>query len=339
VKLSNRELPLLDVVVAAKPMTSSSPPFSASISPVNHPLLFITCLVVHLAACSSPAQTAAPPSPSPIEFVDAWGTHGDGPGQLNTPVAMAGDGESNIYIADAGNGYIHKFSVSGEARLSFQDDRANLHPVDIAVDAGAAIYVADAHLGTVVVYFSDGMHHRDLRVGSLTGARESLRIGVDAFGTIFVTAKRPYGVRKFNTALRPAGSWGGAAARQASVDNPSALAVGPDTLVYINDSGRSQITAYDSRGTIQHIFSLAADAGGPALDGIAVSAKYVFAVDTRRPTVYIWTLDGTFRLGEDLSAWIPGSSVTPRKLVVTPAGELLVLDAAASRVFRFRLHL
>jgi sugar lactone lactonase YvrE len=298
------------------------------------------CIAAAVTGCSRPAQTAAaPPPPAPIEYVDAWGTHGDGPGQLTAPVAMTGDGESNIYIVDAASGYIHKFSTSGEPRLSFQDDRANLHPVDVAVDAGGAIYVADAHRGTVVIYFSDGMHHRELRVGSLPAARESLRIGVDAYGTIFATAKRPFGVRKFNTALRLAGSWGGAAAQGAAIDNPSALAVGPDGLVYIHDSGRSQIGVYDATGTLQRALSVPAQTGEAALDGIAIDAKYVFAVDTRRPTVYIWTLDGTYRLGEDLSAWIPGGSVTPRKLVVTPAGELLVLDVAASRVFRFRLHL
>jgi DNA-binding beta-propeller fold protein YncE len=253
---------------------------------------------------------------------------------------MAGDAESNIYIVDGANGFVHKFSTSGEPRLSFQDDRTNLHPVDVAVDAGAAIYVADAHRSTVTVYFPDGMHHRDLRVGSLPAPlRESLRIGVDAYGTVFATAKRPFGVHKFNTALHPAGAWGGGPAQAAGIDNPSALAVGPDGLIYISDSGRSQISVYDATGTLQRALSVPAEAGEATLDGIAINAKNVFAVDTKRPTLYIWALDGTYRLGEDLSAWIPGGSVTPRKLVVTPAGELLVLDVAASRVFRFRLHL
>jgi hypothetical protein len=300
------------------------------------------CVAAGLSGCSRPVQTAAAqaPAPPPIEYVDAWGTPGDGPGQLSAPVAMAGDGESNIYIVNASNGYVHKFSTSGEPRLSFQDDRTDLHPVDVAVDAGAAIYVADAHRSTITVYFSDGMHHRDLHIGFLPApARESLRIGVDAYGTIFVTAKRPFGVRKFNTALRPSGSWGGASAKESGIDNPTALVVGPDGLVYINDAGRSQISVYDSTGTPQRALSLPPEAGHAVLDGLAVNAKYVFAVDTQRPTVYIWALDGTYRLGEDLSAWIPGGSVTPRKLAVTPAGELLVLDVAASRVFRFRLHL
>ena len=301
---------------------------------------FPLSVVLCVAACSRPAQTAArAPQPPPLEYVDAWGTHGDGPGQLNEPVAMAADGETNIYIADAGNGYIHKFSISGEPRLSFQDDRGNLRPVDIAVDAGAAIYVADAHRGTVVIYFSDGMHHRELRLGSGALVRDSLRIGVDAYGTIFATAKRPFGVHKFTTALRAAGSWGGTAAKEAGVLDPSALVVGPDGLVYVNDLGRSEIAVYDGRGTPQRTLTLPANAADTQLDGIAVDAKYVFAVDTKHPNLHVWALDGTYRMSEDLSAWIHAIPAGPRKLAVTPAGELFVLDIAAPRVFRFRLHL
>jgi sugar lactone lactonase YvrE len=301
---------------------------------------FVFCLAVCVAACSRTAQTAAPPPPPPpLEYVDAWGTHGDGPGQLNAPVAMAADGETNIYIADAGDGYIHKFSTSGEPRLSFQDDRGNLRPVDIAVDAGAAMYVADAHRGTVVIYFSDGMHHRELRVGSVAAVRESLHIGVDAYGTIFATAKRPFGVRKFSTALRAAGSWGGLAAKEAGIIDPSALAVGPDGLIYINDLGRGEIAVYDARGAPQRVLTVPAPAGDTQVDGIAVNAKYVFAVDTKHPTLHIWALDGTYRMSEDLSAWIHATPAGPRKLAVTSAGELFVLDIAATRVFRFRLHL
>jgi hypothetical protein len=313
---------------------------------VHRAFLLVPSVAALAAICSGPAQTvsrspsqSSTPSQATVEYVDTWGNHGEGPGQLSAPVAIVGDGETNIYIADAGSGYIHKFSTSGEPRLSFQDDRLNLHPTDIAVDAGAAIYVADAGRRTVVVYFSDGMHHRELRGGALAGARESVHVGVDAYGTIFVTAKQPFGVRKFNTSLRPAGSWGGRRAREASVENPSALVVGQDGLVYINDVGRSQITVFDAKGTVQRTLSVPADVGAAELDGIAVTPKYALAVETKRPTVHVWALDGTYRLSADLSPWIPAGSATPRKLVVTPAGELLVLDITASRVFRFRLHL
>jgi len=295
---------------------------------------------VFVAACSRPSQTAAAPPPPPaFEYLDAWGSQGDGPGQFVKPVAMASDGESIIYIADAATGFIHKFSSSGEPRLSFQDDRTNLRPADIAVDAGAAIYVADGRRATVAIFFSDGMRHRELRTGALSAVRESLHIAVDAYGTIYVTAKHPYGIRKFSPGLRLIGSWGGAAAKDAAIDNPTALAVGPDGLVYVSELARPEIKVYDVTGAPQRTVVVPTDTD-PQLTGIAVNRKFIFAVGTSHPSVYVWALDGSFRMTQDLSTWVPGvgASVT-RKIVVTPAGELLLLDTAAARVFRFRLHL
>src|ERR1700730_18182358 len=205
-------------------------------------LIASNILIPWFAGCSRPARTAAAPAPlPPFEYVDTWGAHGDGPGQFEKPVAMASDGESIIYVVDAATGFIHKFSPSGEPRLSFQDDRTNLSPADIAVDAGAAIYVADGHRGTVAIFFSDGMRHRELRTGAPSAVRESMHIAVDAYGTIFVAAKHPFDLRKFSPALRLIGSWGGAAAKDAAVDNPSAIAVGPDGQLYLSESAQPQI--------------------------------------------------------------------------------------------------
>jgi streptogramin lyase len=298
-------------------------------------------IIPWLAGCSGPAQTApTPPPPPAFEYVDTWGSHGDGPGQFDKPVAMASDGESIIYIADAATGFIHKFSPSGEPRLSFQDDRTNLRPADIAVDAGAAIYVADGRRGTVAIFFSDGMRHRELRTGAVSKVRDSLHIAVDPYGTIFVTARHPFGIRKFSPALRAIGSWGGAAAKGPPVDDPSALAVGPDGLVYISESAQPQIKVYDAAGTPQRTLSTPADAADAQLTGIAVNKKFVFAVSATHPSVYVWALDGSFRMTQDVSAWVPGAgSAIIRKIVVTPANDLLLLDTAAARVFRFRLHL
>jgi streptogramin lyase len=307
------------------------------------PLLIGAILV---SGCSRPAQTAAaPPAPlPPFEYVDTWGAHGDGPGQFEKPVAMASDGESIIYIADAATGFIHKFSPSGEPRLSFQDDRTNLRPTDIAVDAGAAIYVADGRRGTVAIFFSDGMRHRELRTGAAPAVRESLHIAVDSYGTIYVVAKHPYGIRKFSPALRLIGSWGGGVAKDASIgaqiDNPSALAVGPDGLVYFSESAQPQIKVYDPTGTPQRTLVVPTDVNDAQLTGLALNHKYIFAVSATHPSVYIWSLDGSYRLTQDLSAWVPGEgSTVVRRIVVTPAGDLLLLDTAAARVFRFRLHL
>jgi hypothetical protein len=257
---------------------------------------------------------------------------------------MASDGESIIYIADAATGFVHKFSPSGEPRLSFQDDRTNIHATDIAVDAGAAIYVADGRRGTVAVFFSDGVRHRELRTNATSAERESLRIAVDAYGTIYATAKHPYGIHKFSPALRLISSWGGTSPKNAPssnpIDEPSALVVGPDGLIYVTESAQPQIKVFDSSGLPQRTLSVPADSADTKLTGLAVNRKFIFAISATHPTVYVWALDGTYRLTQDLSVWVPGTgSSIIRKIVVTPANDLLLLDTAAARVFRFHLHL
>lgn len=299
-----------------------------------------------LCSCSRPAQTVAAQQvpPPPFQYVDTWGSHGDGPGQFSKPVAMASDGESIIYVADAATGFVHKFSPSGEPRLSFQDDRTNIRATDIAVDAGAAIYVADGRRGTVAVFFSDGARHRELRTNATSAERESLHIAVDAYGTIYAAAKHPYGVHKFSPNLRQAGSWGGANSKPAvagqPIDNPSALAIGPDGLVYLCETAQPQIRVYDPTGAPQRTLSVPSDATDAQLTGIAVNHKFIFAVGATHPSIYVWSLDGQYKVTQDLSAWVPGAgSSIVRKIVVTPANDLLLLDTAAARVFRFHLHL
>jgi len=307
---------------------------------VEHWLPALVCSALAV-SCSRPARTvSAQQAPSPaLEYIDTWGSHGEGPGRFSKPVAMASDGESIIYIADAATGFVHKFSPGGEPRLSFQDDRSNIQPIDLAVDAGAAIYVADGRRGTVAVFFSDGIRHRELRTGATSAVRESMHIAVDAHGTIYVAAKDPYGIRKFSPGLRPIGSWGGSASKETPIDNPSSLVVGPDGLVYLCESAQPQIKVYDANGALQRTVVVPTDTD-EKLTGIAVNRKFIFAVSATHPSVYLWSLDGSYRLTQDLSAWVPGAgSAVVRKIVVPPSNDLLLLDTAAARVFRFRLHL
>jgi hypothetical protein len=303
---------------------------------------FLLCAAVINAACSRPAKSAEPrPQPPPFEYAGEWGTHGSGPGQLDIPAGIAVDGDSNVYIADAGSGYVHKFSLAGEPRLSFQDDRVNLHPTEIAVDSGGAIYVPDGQRGSVFIYFPDGTHYRELRTGVGSSARNSLCVGVDAAGNIFVAAKRPFGVHQFSPRLRPLASWAGGQGKESNTDNPAALGVGPDGLVYV--SMGVSIKVFNTSGELQRTLSLPSEAGDARFSGIAVNGKYVVAAEIPRPVVHVWTLDGAYRLQEDLSAWIPaaiaGGPAPARKVALTPAGELLVLDPPHARVLRFRLHL
>jgi streptogramin lyase len=306
-------------------------------------LNFLTLLGILLAAlgpgCGKqpPMATAAVAPPPPLEYAGAWGMRGTGPGQLNAPVGMAADAAGNVYIADAGNACVSKFSALGEPRLSFQDDRLNLHPVSIAVDGGGAIYLGDGVRGSVIIYRPDGSRLREMRLGVQGEISGTLRVAVDAEGHICVAGKKPFGLRKYTWRGRPVSPWKNSAATGAASGEPAGLAAGPDGLLYVSDAARSVIRVYQRDGTLLRM--LTAPGGGVPFAGIAVNAQWIVATDPRGHALHVWTSGGAYRLRADLSPWITATDPSPQAVALTPGGECLVLDAPGARVLRFRLHL
>ncbi|HYA96886.1 MAG TPA: NHL repeat-containing protein [Methylomirabilota bacterium] len=284
-----------------------------------------------------PFAAAAIPPPPPFEFAGAWGARGTGPGQFGAPVALATDTIGNVYVADAGSASVHKFSQLGEPRLSFEDDRAVLHPVSVAVDEGGAIYVADERRGSVIIYKPDGSHFREVRLAlPSAAARSSLRVAIDVDGNIVVAARKPFGLRKYTWRGRPATTWKNAAAGGAGLDEPSGVAADAG-LIYVSDAANGAIRVYQHDGTL--VRTLMAPGERPALGAIAVGHQWVVATDERAHALHVWSVDGGYRLREDLSAWISGSEPSPLGVAFAPGNECLVLDAPAARILRFRLHL
>jgi DNA-binding beta-propeller fold protein YncE len=252
---------------------------------------------------------------------------------------MAADTDSNVLIGDAESGSIQKFSINGEPRLFFQDGRFNVHPTDVAVNAGGGIYVVDEKRGNILIFSPEGDHFSEVQTGVPPAARSSIRIALDSFGTLYVAARQPFGIRKLNSSskLEEIGSGGSTISTQ--LENPTSLAVGPNGLVYVSEAELPEIKVFSSAGGLQRTLSVPSNVVGTKFSGIATSGKFLFAVDAKYPAVHVWTLDGAYRLREDLSSWISGGVESQRKIACTPSGELLILDPLSWRVLRFRLHL
>ena len=306
----------------------------------RHPHFLLLLLAIGLFGVASseptqPAQNSAPPQP-PLEFVGAWGVRGDGPGQVSSPVALAADVAGNVYTVEPASGFVNKFSSAGHPRLSFQDEHVNLHPGSIAVDEAGGIYVADTERGSVFIYYPDGQRYRELNTGAPEASRSSLRIAVDRVGVIYVAGERPFGVRKYNVRGRLLGAWGTPAYKDAAVDEPGGIAWGPDNLVYVSEARLGIIRVYRGGELVRTFKPLDA---GAVLGGVAATGKFVIGADSRNHLIYIWGSDSGYILRGELRNWIAGDAPSPQGVAVTPAGELLVLDAPRARVLRFRLHL
>ncbi len=81
------------------------------------------------------------------QFVAKWGTDQFADGQLRNPLALAVDAAGNVYVVDAGNSRIQKFSSAGAFITKWgshgSGDGQFNSPRGIAVDAAGNVYVTD----------------------------------------------------------------------------------------------------------------------------------------------------------------------------------------------------
>jgi hypothetical protein len=298
--------------------------------------VFVAMYAVSCAKRTDPAPM--PQQPPPFEFLGAWGDKGDGPGKLNTPVALAADSLGRVFFADPGSGFVHKFETSGTPLLSFEDARV-VHASGIAVDSGGAIYVADVERGTLLIYFPDGTFLRSMRIAPQHHFSGPLGISVDDQGNLYVPDPAGSRVVKFDGRGRLVKSWRAPQNAPAMDDRPLAVASAQDGVVFVAYPKTGRVEKYSSDGSWITSWTAAENGAesASAITGFAVAGKYVFTFCATPPRIRVWTLDGQHKLDDNLGGYFEG--IAAPQIAVTPGAELVVLDPASPRVFRFRLHL
>jgi streptogramin lyase len=99
-------------------------------------------------------------------FVDAWGGHGSGPGQLIEPVGIALGPDRNVYVADSGNARISIFTPDGEPVTQWPvpawpvPTPGGVPPAFqpyLAFDTDGNLYATASNAGQVLVFDREGM--------------------------------------------------------------------------------------------------------------------------------------------------------------------------------------
>jgi DNA-binding beta-propeller fold protein YncE len=76
-----------------------------------------------------------------------WGTLGDAPGQFDFPPGVAVDAAGHVYVTDANNDRIQKFTGNGTFLTAWGSAGSGLgelsFPIGIAVDGNGDVYVVD----------------------------------------------------------------------------------------------------------------------------------------------------------------------------------------------------
>jgi DNA-binding beta-propeller fold protein YncE len=296
--------------------------------------------VIFLASCGNRATPASKPqSPPPFEFLGTWGDKGDGPGKLNAPVVIAPDSLGNVFFADPGSGFIHKFESRGTPLFSFEEPRAR-HATGIAVDSGGAIYLAEAPQGTIFVFLPDGNILQTWRSAPQRHFSGVLGITVDDLGNLYVPDPAAWRVDKIDSYGRQVKFWT-ATKTLPSDPRPSSVATSSDGSVFVAYAQSGSVTKFNSDGTRiiswSAVENIAPDS--PPMTGFAVGGQFVFTMTASSSQIRVWTLDGQHKLDADLSAFLGGTTISAPQIAATPHAELLLFDPSVPKIFRFRLHL
>lgn len=261
---------------------------------------------------------------------------GDGPGQLDDPVAIATDSLGNVYVTDAGSQYVQKFNAKGTPLLSFQEDSLK-HPQSIAVDFEGVMYVTDPARAGVFIFLPDDEHHHEFHLKAKGNAENSISIAVDDDGMIYVFDSSADRVLVYSEHLRLEKSWtpvppNGERAHWYS------MGLGYDRSLYFADPPANRLVRFSSDGQLLGTVAPSADADPKISDEFAVSRDYVFVMDANGTMLHVWTLDGKPKLDVDLAPQLGRERGPAPPIALSSRKELFVLDASKPRVLHYRVN-
>jgi len=295
--------------------------------------------IFFLVSCGNRANPSPKPQPPPpFEFLGAWAEKGDGPGQLDQPIAFAADSLGNIFFADPAAGFVHKFESNGTPLQSFEDARVR-HASGIAVDAGGAIYLADAERGSIHLFFPDGTFFQTWRLPAQRHFYGAFGFGLDEEGVLYAPDPEKSRILKFSNRGGLVKSWPAPQKPISADERPSWISVQPDNFVFVAYFSTGRVEKYSSDGSLMASWQAASASSGESnpLSGFAAAGDFVFTMAASSAVIRVWTADGQHKLDADLGASL-GKIAAPQ-IAVTPHEEMLVFDPSAPKVFRFRLHL
>jgi DNA-binding beta-propeller fold protein YncE len=282
---------------------------------------------------------------SPLQFIGQWGAKGNGPGQLDDPEGMATDRIGNVYIADAGSQFVHKFSFEGTPLLSLQEDSLK-EPESIAVDLDGTVYVTDPSRALVFVIFptEERDRHRALRLKTRPSSENSITVAVDDDGMAYVFDQSTAKVFTFSSRLFLRHAWiaspaGMEAVRKKPSDDLGPLELGGDGNLYLADVSANRLLRFSVDGRFLGSVAPPSGVGDRKISNeFVVSRSYIFMMDANSPTLHVWNLDGSPKLDFDLSEQLGPTHHYPPLLALSPRRELLVLDTTVPHVLRYRIN-
>jgi sugar lactone lactonase YvrE len=97
------------------------------------------------------------------KFIKQWGSHGSGPGQFETPHALAFDSKGRLFVGDRANNRIQIFDQEGNFITEWKQFS---RPSGIYIDRNDVLYVTDSESTDREGYGHNPGYKRGIRIGS-----------------------------------------------------------------------------------------------------------------------------------------------------------------------------
>jgi subtilisin family serine protease/streptogramin lyase len=258
-------------------------------------------------------QTSAPAH----HQVSTFGTAGSNAGELQAPWGLDVDAQGNIWVADAYNHRVQKFSSSGTFLTQFgtfgTGNGQFKEPLDIAVALNGDLLVTDGANNRVQRFNSNGQYLSQFgKAGTGDGQfTEPWGIDVAANGDVWVVDARYYRVQQFTS--------GGSFIRKVSgFEGPRGIAIDSSGNVWVTESGAGKVHKLSAAGTKLAQFTLPGTEPAPQAIDVKPSGHLIVA-DRWGDEILQFSPEG-----ELVGEFGGGQIVEPRGVATAPGGVVYV---------------
>ncbi len=308
----------------------------------------------------APPDTGGSSLPSPRQ--GAWGGPGNGPGQFDGPTGVAVSDEGDVFVVDAGNHRVQRFSQHGAFLGAFGEpgsgEGALDGPVDVVVDSYGRVYVSDAGNHRVAQYGSSGSYYES--VGFFGGGDGQFQapagLGLDVWpdrfdreARLLVADRAGHLLQRFDGYERPLMAWGGRGSERGLLMAPTDVAVAPTGRLYVAEATNHRVQVFDTSGSLVGMLgsralnpgtqTSASQPGEGSFSGADVAAApdgsmYVASDDNR---LLHFSAAGTYLGQWGYAGYRTGAGELRglAALAAAPDGTLYVLDSTNQRVQSF----
>lgn len=183
--------------------------------------------------------------------------------QLGSPVGVIFDGDGNLYVTDAQNAAIFKFSHNGQYLRELDVKDKLQRPAGIAVRSNGDKLVADILANKVFIFGKDDAFKGELAGADFTETfNRPTYVAVDKLDNVYVTDTMNFTVRVFDANNKYVRSQGQIGDIPGSFARPKGVALDSDQNLYVLDSLFGNIQIFDQQGQLLLYFGQEGAAAG-----------------------------------------------------------------------------